>query len=99
MTTSIGSQRSKVYKNNGHALARKAKTTALGRDWRRSIVRADAAESVVCGYLALIALAGLFVNAVWSVGWADAVAALVLLPLIVREGWEAMKGKACCGEA
>jgi divalent metal cation (Fe/Co/Zn/Cd) transporter len=59
-------------------------------------LRADAAESAVCGYLALIALAGLAVNAIWRVSWADPIAALALLPLIVREGWEAMKGKACC---
>jgi divalent metal cation (Fe/Co/Zn/Cd) transporter len=59
-------------------------------------LRADAAESAVCGYLALIALAGLVVNEVWKVSWADPVAALALLPLIVREGWEARKGKPCC---
>ena len=59
-------------------------------------LRADVAESAVCGYLALIALAGLAVNAIWGLGWADPLAALVLLPLIVREGWEAMKGKPCC---
>ena len=58
-------------------------------------LRADAAESAVCGYLALIALAGLLLNAIWKVSWADPVAALVLLPFILREGWEAMKGKAC----
>ena len=59
-------------------------------------LRADAAESAVCGYLALIALVGLVVNAIWRIRWADPVAALALLPLIVREGWEAMKGKPCC---
>jgi divalent metal cation (Fe/Co/Zn/Cd) transporter len=59
-------------------------------------LRADAAESAVCGYLALIALAGLVVNAVWNLSWADPVAALALLPLILREGWEARKGKPCC---
>jgi divalent metal cation (Fe/Co/Zn/Cd) transporter len=59
-------------------------------------LRADAAESAVCGYLALIALAGLAVNAIWKVSWADPVAALALLPLIIREGWEAWKGKPCC---
>ena len=59
-------------------------------------LRADAAESTVCGYLALIALAGLAVNAVWRVSWADPVAALALLPLIIREGWEVWKGKPCC---
>lgn len=59
-------------------------------------LRADAAESAVCGYLALIALAGLALNAIWRVSWADPVAALLLLPLVVREGWEAMTGKPCC---
>ncbi len=62
-------------------------------------LRADAAESAVCGYLALIALAGLVVNAIWHARWADPVAALALLPLIVREGREAMKGKPCCDVA
>jgi uncharacterized protein YbjT (DUF2867 family) len=59
-------------------------------------LRADAAESAVCGYLALIALAGLVLNAIWRVSWADAVAALALLPLIIHEAREAMKGKPCC---
>jgi divalent metal cation (Fe/Co/Zn/Cd) transporter len=59
-------------------------------------LRADASESGVCGYLALIALGGLAVNAIWRVTWADPIAALALLPLIVREGWQAMKGEPCC---
>jgi divalent metal cation (Fe/Co/Zn/Cd) transporter len=62
-------------------------------------LRADAAESAVCGYLALIALAGLALNAIWRVRWADPVAALALLPVIVHEGREAMKGKPCCNVA
>ncbi len=62
-------------------------------------LRADATESAVCGYLALIALAGLAVNTIWGVRWADPVAALTLLPLILREGWDAMKGKPCCHAA
>jgi divalent metal cation (Fe/Co/Zn/Cd) transporter len=56
-------------------------------------LRADAAASALCGYLALIALAGLVVNALWKVSWANPIAALALLPLIPREGWEAWKGK------
>ena len=58
-------------------------------------LRADAAESALCAYLSLVALAGLGVNAIWHVTWADPVAALVIVPFIVREGWEAMLGKAC----
>ncbi len=53
-------------------------------------LKADAAESALCGYMAWIALAGLVVNAIWGKSWADPVAALALTPLIVREGWEAL---------
>jgi divalent metal cation (Fe/Co/Zn/Cd) transporter len=58
-------------------------------------LRADAAQSALCAYLSLIALAGLATNAVWRVKWADPIAALALLPLIVLEGRAAMRGKAC----
>ena len=69
----------------------------LSGETRSAALRADAAESAVCGYLALITLAGLVVNAIWGVRWADPLAALLLLPLILHEGWEAIKGKPCCG--
>ena len=58
-------------------------------------LRADAAESALCAYLALVALVGLGINAIWHVRWADPIAALVIVPLILREGREAMRGKAC----
>jgi divalent metal cation (Fe/Co/Zn/Cd) transporter len=58
-------------------------------------LRADAAQSALCAYLSLIALAGLAINAIWHVGWADPIAALVVFPLIVWEGREAMRGNAC----
>jgi divalent metal cation (Fe/Co/Zn/Cd) transporter len=53
-------------------------------------LKADAAESSICGYMAWIALSGLAVNAIWHKPWADPVAALALIPLILREGWEAV---------
>ena len=53
-------------------------------------LKADAAESALCGYMAWIALAGLAVNAIWGKSWADPVAALAITPLILREGWEAI---------
>ena len=58
-------------------------------------LRADAAESALCAYLSVIALVGLGVNAIWHVAWADPVAALVVTPLIVWEGREAVRGRAC----
>ena len=58
-------------------------------------LRADSAQSALCAYLSLIALVGLGVNAIWHVAWADPAAALVVAPLIVWEGREAMRGKSC----
>jgi len=58
-------------------------------------LRADAAQSALCAYVSLIALAGLAINAIWHVKWADPIAALAILPLIVWEGREAMRGKSC----
>jgi divalent metal cation (Fe/Co/Zn/Cd) transporter len=58
-------------------------------------LRADAAESALCAYLSVIALVGLGINAIWHIRWADPIAALVIVPLILWEGWEAMRGKAC----
>ena len=50
----------------------------LAREKRRlsgmtgsAALRADTAESALCGYLSLTALAGLVVNTVWQAAWAD----------------------------
>src|SRR5579864_5869842 len=58
-------------------------------------LRADAAESALCAYLSWIALVGIGLNAVWHIGWADAAAALIIVPPIVREGFQSMRGHAC----
>ena len=58
-------------------------------------LRADAAESALCGYLSIIALTGLVANAFLGTTWADPVAALCLIPLVTREGWQALKGRQC----
>lgn len=58
-------------------------------------LRADAAQSVLCAYLSLIALAGLAINGIWHLKWADPIAALLIIPLVLWEGWEAIRGKPC----
>jgi len=58
-------------------------------------LKADAVQSSMCAYLAWIALGGLVVNAIFKISLADPVAALLLLPIILREGLEAMQGKSC----
>jgi divalent metal cation (Fe/Co/Zn/Cd) transporter len=61
-------------------------------------LRADSAESALCGYLSLIALAGLMANSFLRTPWADPVAALVLVPLIVKEAREALRApRLSCG--
>jgi len=59
-------------------------------------LRADATESALCGYLSLIALAGLLANAIFHAPWADPTAALALVPLIVREAWHAIRASQHC---
>ncbi len=60
-------------------------------------LRADATESAVCGYLSLIALAGLLANAIFHAPWADPIAALALVPVIAREAWQAVHAsRQCC---
>lgn len=55
-------------------------------------LRADAHETIVCAWLSLTTLAGLALNATLGWWWADPVAALGMLPLIVREGLEVLAG-------
>jgi divalent metal cation (Fe/Co/Zn/Cd) transporter len=59
-------------------------------------LKADATQSSVCAYMSWIALAGLGINAVFHLPWADSVAALLLIPLVVKEANDARRGKACC---
>src|SRR2546425_826320 len=61
-------------------------------------LRADAHETIVCAWLSATTLIGLGLNAVLGWWWADPVAALAMLPLIVREGVEAWRGEATDGE-
>ena len=56
-------------------------------------LRADAHETIVCAWLSATTLLGLGLNALFGWWWADPVAALVMLPLIVREGIEAWRAE------
>ena len=67
----------------------------LSRVTGSAALRVDAVQSAMCAYLSLITLAGVAINAIWHFGWADPIAALAVLPLVVREGREAMRGKSC----
>ena len=62
-------------------------------------LHADAYETIACAWLSLTTLVGLVLNALFGWWWADPLAALVLVPLIVREGLEGLRGEGCgCGD-
>ncbi len=59
-------------------------------------MQADSRQTDFCAYLSGILLLGLILNAVAGWWWADPIAALVMVPLIAKEGIEALQGKTCC---
>ena len=68
------------------------------REARRSnnaALAADAVQSAACAYLAVIALAGLVINALFHIAWFDSLAALAAVPLLLKEGRAAWNGQAC----
>jgi divalent metal cation (Fe/Co/Zn/Cd) transporter len=59
-------------------------------------MKADARQTDFCIYLSGILLVGLVFNATFGWWWADPVAALVMVPLIAKEGFEGIRAKRCC---
>lgn len=62
---------------------------------KNAALAADAVQSATCAYLALIALAGLVINAAFHAAWFDSVAALMAVPILAKEGRSAWQGHAC----
>lgn len=58
-------------------------------------LRADAYETIACVWLSVATFAGLALNAWLGWWWADPVAALIVVPLVVREGLEGWRGERC----
>ncbi len=58
-------------------------------------MQADSRQTDLCAYLSAILLAGLVLNALFGLWWADPVAGLVMTPIIAKEGIEALRGEAC----
>jgi divalent metal cation (Fe/Co/Zn/Cd) transporter len=59
-------------------------------------MRADAAESITCGWLSLVVVVGLLADAVTGAWWVDSVTSLGILWFVVREAREAWRGEDCC---
>jgi divalent metal cation (Fe/Co/Zn/Cd) transporter len=70
------------------------KRRVAGRIASRAL-ESDARQTSLCAYLSAILLGGLLLNATLGWWWADSVAALVMVPIIVREGVMALRGEVC----
>jgi divalent metal cation (Fe/Co/Zn/Cd) transporter len=68
------------------------------REIPSAALRAEAKETLACSYLSFALLLGLLANAVAAWWWADPVAALLMVPWLVREGLEGIRGEACGDE-
>jgi len=62
-------------------------------------LEAETRQTEICAYLSAILLAGLGLNAWLGWWWGDPVAGLCMVPLIAREGGEALRGRTCCADA
>ncbi len=71
------------------------KLTAAARLNSRAL-RADAMEAITCGYLSIVLIVGLAATRLFGWWWLDSVAALALIPFLVKEGRGAIKGDGCC---
>ena len=74
----------------------------LGFTKRRNAVRlgspaliAEANETLVCSYLSFTLFFGLAANALFGWWWADIAAALAMVPWIIKEGLEGLRGERC----
>jgi divalent metal cation (Fe/Co/Zn/Cd) transporter len=77
-------------------LAREKRKTAAKLNSRA--LHADSRQTDICAYLSAILLGGLLLNALFGWWWADPIAALIMIPIIAKEGIEALQGKTCCDD-
>jgi divalent metal cation (Fe/Co/Zn/Cd) transporter len=66
------------------------------REIGSAALRAEAKETLACSYLSFALLLGLVANATVAWWWADPVAALLMVPWLVKEGVEGLRGEETC---
>ncbi|MBS0196484.1 MAG: cation transporter [Planctomycetes bacterium] len=70
----------------------------VAREIGSRAVRADSVQSFTCFWLAVTTFIGLTLNSWLGWAWSDPLAALLLIPFILKESRAAWKGEACgCG--
>jgi len=67
----------------------------VGRKLGSGAMNADARQTDFCAYLSGVLLVGLLFNSALRWWWADPVAALIMVPIIAKEGVEGVQGNAC----
>ncbi|MGH9942011.1 MAG: cation transporter [Pyrinomonadaceae bacterium] len=71
----------------------------VARELDSGALAADARQTELCTYLSAILLGGLLLNALFGWWWADPAAALLMTPIIAKEGVAALRGESCgCAE-
>jgi len=68
----------------------------VGAHLKSAAMNADAKQTEFCTYLSAILLGGLLLNMVADLWWADPVAALIMVPIIAKEGMDGLRAKTCC---
>lgn len=63
----------------------------VGSSLNSAAMHADAKQAEFCTYLSAILLSGLLLNAGLGLWWSDPIAALLMVPLILREGIEGIR--------
>ena len=71
----------------------------VARGINSGALMADSKQTELCTYLSAILLGGLLLNALLGWWWADPVAALIMVPIIVKEAIEALRGETCGDDA
>jgi divalent metal cation (Fe/Co/Zn/Cd) transporter len=67
----------------------------VGAQLKSPAMKADARQTELCVYLSVILLAGLLLNAVANLWWADPISGLIMVPIIAKEGVEGLRGNPC----
>jgi len=70
----------------------------VARGINSAALMADSKQTQLCTYLSAILVGGLLLNALLGWWWADPVAALIMVPIIVKEGIEGLRGESCCDD-
>jgi divalent metal cation (Fe/Co/Zn/Cd) transporter len=69
----------------------------VGKALGSTAMNADAKQTEFCTYLSAILLGGLLLNALFGLWWTDPIAALIMAPIIAREGIQRLRSEICDG--